>query len=175
MEITSADWETIRRVFRDGFASGFHFAVASIGEDGFPHVTPIGSVILGEAGRGLYVESYAQGLARRVERDPRVCVMAVNSSRWELLKTLWRGEADRPYGVRLFGHAGPRREATPDELSAFHRRVRHLRFLRGHGLLWGKLRTVRDVRFDSFEPVRIPPLGDPWASPAAPKGAPARD
>jgi hypothetical protein len=101
--------------------------------------------------------------------------MAVNSSKWGLLKALWRGEADRPYGVRLFGHAGPRREATADELSAFHRRVRHLRFLRGHGLLWGRLRTVRDVRFHAFEPVRIPPLGDPWASPAGRKVGAADD
>src|SRR5512138_1921882 len=106
MEITSSDWQTIRGVFRDGFAAGFHFAVASVGEDGFPHVTPIGSVVLGEPGRAIYTESYANGLGRRLERDPRVCVMALNSSRWEWLKTLWRGEATRPFGVRLYGTAG---------------------------------------------------------------------
>lgn len=163
MEITAAAWQTIRRVFRDGFAAGFHFAVSTVDEDGFPHVTPIGSMVLGEVGRGFYTESFAQGLGRRLERDPRVCVMALNSSRWELLKTLWRGEADRPYGVRLFGVAGARREATDAELERFARRVRRLRFLRGHGLLWGNARLVRDVRFHAFEPVRIPVLGDPWA------------
>ncbi len=162
MEITPADWEIIRGVFRDGFASGFHFAVATLGEDGFPQVTPIGSFVLGEVGRAFYTENFAQGLARRLERDPRMCVMAFNSSRWELLKTLWRGKALRPFGVRLFGRAGARREATADEAEYFSRRVRPLRFLRGHGLLWGKVRTVRDVRFHAFEPVRLPPLGDPW-------------
>jgi len=163
MEITSSDWQTIRGVFRDGFAAGFHFAVASVGEDGFPHVTPIGSVVLGEPGRAIYTESYAGGLGRRLERDPRVCVMALNSSRWELLRTLWRGEATRPFGVRLYGTAGERREATADELEGFARRVRRLRFLKGHALVWGKLRMVREVRFHAFEPVRLPPLGDPWA------------
>jgi uncharacterized protein len=162
MEMTAADWQTIRIIFREGFASGFHFAVATVGEDGFPHVTPIGSFVLGEVGRAIYTESYALGLARRLERDPRICVMALNTSRWELLKTLWRGKATRPYGVRLFGTAGARREATVDELEGFSRRVRPLRFLRGHGLLWGKMRTVREVRFHAFEPIRIPPLGDPW-------------
>jgi hypothetical protein len=162
MEITTADWEIIRRVLRDGFSSSFHFAVASVGEDGAPHVTPIGSLLLGEVGHGLYFEEYAAGLARRLRRDQRVCVMAVNGGRWELLKALWRGEARRPFGVRLHGTVGERRPATPEEIARFQRRVRHLRFLRGHGLIWGRLRTVREVTFQAFEPVRIGPLGDPW-------------
>jgi hypothetical protein len=162
VEITAADWQTIRAVFRAGFGTGFHHAVATLGEDGSPQLTPIGSLVLGEVGRGFYIESYALGLARRLDRDPRICIMAVNGGRWELLKALWRGKADRPFGVRLLGTAGARREATAEELEHFSRRVRPLRFLRGHALLWGKMRTVRDVRFHAFEPVRLPPLGDPW-------------
>ncbi len=162
MDITAADWEVIRRVLRDGFASSFHFAVASVDEDGAPHVTPIGSVMLGDPGHGLWFEEYAGGLARRLRTDQRVCVMALNSGRWALLKALWRGEARRPFGVRLHGTVGERRAATPAEVARFRRRVRYLRPLRGHALLWGKLRTVRDVTFHAFEPVRIGPLGDPW-------------
>jgi hypothetical protein len=169
MEITAADWEIIRRVFSAGFASSFHFAVASVGEDGAPHVTPIGSILLTEPGRGLFFDRYATGLAQRLQGDQRVCVLAVNGSRWELLKALWRGEARKPFGVKLHGTVGERRDATPDELERFRRRVHGLRFLRGHGLLWGKLRIVREVRFHAFEPIRIAPLGDPWPpSPAAP-------
>lgn len=165
MEITAADWTIIRRVFRDGFASSAHFAVATVGEDGAPAVTPIGSVVLGEEGHAFYFESFAAGLSRRLDRDPRLCVMALCGGRWELLKALWRGEARRPFGVRLHGTAGARRDATPAEVARFLRRVRPLRFLRGHGLLWRgprSLRTVREVRFHAFEPVRLPPLGDPW-------------
>ncbi len=164
LEITSADWQVIRRIFRDGFASNFQFSVASVGEEGAPHVTPIGSLVLESPGHGFYFEEYAGGLARRLQRDQRVCVMALNCGRWELLKALWRGEARRPLGVRLHGTVGERREATDDERDRFHRRVRRLRFLRGHALVWGRLRTVREVHFHAFEPVRIPPLGDPWPS-----------
>jgi hypothetical protein len=164
--ITEPDWEIIRRVLSDGFASSFHFAVASLGEDGAPHVTPIGSVVLGPPGQGLWIEEYASGLSRRLERDPRVCVMALNAGRWNLLKALWRGEVREPFGVRLHGTVGARRDATERELARFRRRVHPLRFLRGHDLLWGKhLRSVREVVFDGFEPVRVPPLGDPWPAP----------
>jgi hypothetical protein len=88
--------------------------------------------------------------------------MALNTSRWEFLRTLWRGRVDRPFGVRLLGTAGARREATSEELAFFARRVQRLRFLRGHGLIWGRMRMVREVKFHAFEPVRLPPLGDPW-------------
>jgi hypothetical protein len=148
VEITSADWQVIRRVFREGFASSFHFGVASVGDDGSPHLTPIGSLVLGEVGQGFYFEEYAAGLARRLQ----------------LLKALWRGEARRPFGVRLYGTVGERRDATATEIERLQRRVSSLRFLRGHRLVWGKLRTVREVRFHAFEPVRIAALGDPWPS-----------
>jgi uncharacterized protein len=169
VEITPADWKVIRRIFREGFASNHHFGVSSVGDDGSPHLTPIGSIVLGAVGRGVYFEEYAGGLSRRLQGDRRVCVMAVSSGRWELLKVLWRGEARRPFGVRLYGTVGERRDATPEELERFQRRVRRLRFLRGHRLLWGKMRTVREMRFHAFEPVRIAPLGDPW--PARPPAA----
>lgn len=170
MEITAADWEIIRRIFREGFASSFHFDVASVGEDGAPHVTPIGSIMLDQVGRGLFFDRYAGGLAHRLLRDQRICVLALNSSRWELLKTLWLGAARKPFGVKLHGTVGERRDATPEELERFRRRVHGLRFLRGHGLLWEKLRTVRELRFHAFEPIRIAPLGDPW--PPRPAAAP---
>ncbi len=160
--ITPARWHVVRRIFRDGFASQFHFAIASVGADGAPRITPIGSVALTGEGRGYYFEEYAAGLRRDLERDRRVCVMAVNSSRWELLKALLLGRVTRPFGVRLYGTAGERRPATPEEQARFSRRVSRFRLLRGHALLWGKLRTVRELRFDALEPVRIPPLGEAW-------------
>jgi len=39
-------WETIRAVFEEGYKSCSHFAVATVNEDGSPHVTPIGALIL---------------------------------------------------------------------------------------------------------------------------------
>lgn len=157
--ITPSDWQVIRDVFRRGFASSFHFAVASVAEDGSPHVTPIGSLVLRDQGRGVYFEEYPRNLPRNLARDPRVCVLAVDASRWALLRTLARGKVTRPFGVRLYGTAGERRPATPEEVGRVQRRVSRFRLLRGHQILWGRLRMVRDVRFHGFEPIRIPQLG----------------
>jgi hypothetical protein len=88
--------------------------------------------------------------------------MAVNCGKLDFLAALWRGRARKPFGVRLFGTAGKRRDATHGEVQRIMRRMRRLRFLRGHQLLWGKLRTVRDISFHAFEPVRLAPLGDSW-------------
>lgn len=160
--ITPERWQTVRRLFRDGFISSFHFSVATVTPSGAPRITPIGSLVLGEPGRGFYFEEYATGLRCDLELNPHLCAMAVNTSRWLLLGALLRGRASEPFGVRLHGTAGPRRPATPEESASFSRRVRLLRFFRGHQLLWGKLRTVREVHFDTMDPVRLPPLGDPW-------------
>ena len=53
-----ADWHVIKRLFRKSFASSFHYAIASVGQDGEPHVTPIGSLILGSPGQGVYFEAH---------------------------------------------------------------------------------------------------------------------
>ena len=40
------DWPTATGVFKRSFRSSFHYSVATVGPDGAPHVTPIGSVML---------------------------------------------------------------------------------------------------------------------------------
>jgi predicted pyridoxine 5'-phosphate oxidase superfamily flavin-nucleotide-binding protein len=39
-------WETIRTIFEEAYKSCSHFAIATVNEDGSPHVTPIGALIL---------------------------------------------------------------------------------------------------------------------------------
>jgi len=50
---------------------------------------------------------------------------------------------------------GERRQATPAEIALWRKRVGWTRWLNGHQLLWGNLRFVRDIHFDSIEPVRL--------------------
>ncbi|HWR72712.1 MAG TPA: pyridoxamine 5'-phosphate oxidase family protein, partial [Nitrospirota bacterium] len=60
-----------------------------------------------------------------------------------------------PPAVRLIGTAGERRKATDAEIRAFRRRVAPYRMFRGHDMLWKDLKHVRDITFDSFEPVHV--------------------
>lgn len=171
MSITAADWRIIRRLV----GGAPYCALATLDPDGAPDVTPIGSLRLGEMGRGYYFEEYAATLAGRFRRDARVCVLVLNGDWWSLLWAMLRGRSRQPLGVRLHGRVGERREATPEERDGFLRRVRALRFTRGYRLVWGgKMKTVREISFDRFEPVRIPPLGPAWpvereALPAGPE------
>ena len=97
----ATQWPWLRSLFREAFSSSLHFSLASVNADGSPHVTPIGSVLLGEPGRGLYFEVFTRELPRNVHRDSRMCILAVNSS-WGLwLRALWAGRFPHPPAVRL--------------------------------------------------------------------------
>ena len=63
-------WETIRAVFEEGFKSCSHFAVATVNEDGSPHVTPIGALILREDQTGFYFEENPTKDAAQSETKP---------------------------------------------------------------------------------------------------------
>jgi hypothetical protein len=149
-------WRTIRRVFAASFSSSLHFAIATIGEDGEPCVTPIGSVVLTDPGKGFYFEVYPTRLPRNVEKDARVAILGVNSGRWFWLKSLFLGRFVAPPAVRLRGRVvGEPRAPTTAERELFLRRVRPLRRLRGYKLLWSEFSHVRDLEIDSAEPVVI--------------------
>ncbi len=147
------NWDLIKSLFRDSFRSSFHFAVATVDENGAPHVTPIGSLMLGEPGRGFYFEKFARKLPGNLAVDNRVCVLAVNSSRWFWIKSLVKGEFGSLPALRLYGVAGELRPA--DEIALWQRRVRRARRTRGHELMWRDMDMVRDIRFNRMEAVHI--------------------
>lgn len=153
MEINDVKWNHIRRLFNDAFNSSFHYAIATINEDGTPHITPIGSLILDNNKKGFYFEEYVSNMSRNFQHNKRVCVMAVNSSTWFGIKSFFLGRFVSPPAVRLIGTVGEKREATPQELELFRKRVRKYLMFRGYDLLWSRLKYVRDIYFDSFEPV----------------------
>lgn len=57
--------------------------------------------------------------------------------------------------VRLLGEAGDVRAATPAEMALWQRRVRSVRFTKGHQKMWRNMRMVRDVTFTGIEPVHL--------------------
>lgn len=154
-KIDDATWRNLRNTLRRGANSSLHCAVASLNEDGSPHVSPIGSVMLTTPGRGLYFDVFASGLSRNLERDPRMTLLAVDSSRWFWLRSLIKGEfVDHP-GYRLIGTAGPRRDATDAEKERMARVVRFAKGLKGHALMWRDFGKVRDLELNLVKPIRL--------------------
>ncbi len=149
------DWNEIRKVFEEGLKTSHHYAVATVNPDGSPHVTPIGSLMLDDDCKGVYCEEFPKNMPRNLAHDQRVCVMALNNGLLFWLKSLFTGRFKKPVGVRLMGVAGKRREATPEESARWMKRVRPFRGLKGHDLLWKNLKHVREIHFDSCEPIRM--------------------
>jgi hypothetical protein len=149
------DWAMTREIFRRAFRSSFHYAIATVAEDGAPHLTPIGSVLLTDPGRGIFFDIFSSQLSQNLDRDPRICVMAVDSGKSFWLASLARGRFTGPPALRVTATAGQRRKATPTEQQRWLRRVRSVSRLKGHQLLWGNLTHVRDLTFHTALPVHL--------------------
>lgn len=151
-------WHQVRATMRRAQSSSLHSAIASVGADGHPHVTPIGSVMLTEPGRGVYLDVLNVQLARNIDHDPRLTLLAVDSRRRTWLTALLRGRFDTPPGFRLIGTASAARPLSDFERERFQRRVRLALRTKGGRLLWndGSKYQARDLTFTAVAPVRIP-------------------
>jgi hypothetical protein len=57
--------------------------------------------------------------------------------------------------VRLSGTVGELRNATADEVAAWQEKIAIANGTKGYKLLWEKFAKVRNIAFDSFEPVYV--------------------
>ncbi|GAH09230.1 unnamed protein product [marine sediment metagenome] len=73
----SNHWETIRGIFEEAYKSCLHFAVATVNDDGTPHVTPIGALFLRADQTGFYFDEYPSKMPENLRRNPRVCILAI--------------------------------------------------------------------------------------------------
>lgn len=154
MEIETS-WPEIKAVFRDAQETCRYCSIASVNEDGSPHITPIGSLFLRDNCTGYYFEEYSQKMANNFRHNKRVCVLAVNSGVLYWFRSIFSGRFPSPPGVRLSGTVGPRRLGTEEEIESFQQRVRTARKTKGYELIWQNLKHVRDIHFESFEPVHV--------------------
>ena len=154
MDLTS-NWKQVKSLFKATFKSSFHFSIASVTENGEPHVIPIGSLILGEPGHGIYFEEFPRHLPRNLGSNKKVCVLAVNSSKWFWFKSLLKGSFKTPPAVRLHGVVGELRQASELEIRLWNNRVKSVRFTRGHKIMWRNMAMLRDIEFNKIEPVDI--------------------
>ena len=169
------NWPQIRHLFSDAFRSSLHYAIATVGENGEPHVTPIGSLVLGRPGSEKKKKKFTRRMPRNLADGSRVCVLAVNSSRWFWIRSLFGGRFRQPPAIRLYGTAGTLRAATPREIALWQKRVRPLRFSKGHALMWRDMDQVREIHFDRIEPVNIGPMTvELWTHLAPPQESASR-
>ncbi|WP_084478865.1 pyridoxamine 5'-phosphate oxidase family protein [Nocardia jejuensis] len=153
-------WPQIKATVARGNRSTGHCAIASISPEGRPNVTPVGTVFLRDDQTGFYFDVYTSALARNIDANPEICLMAVDSGSWMWFRSLVSARFAAPPGVRLYGTAGNLRAATAEEREAAERRVRVAQVLKGGRALWSNFTHVRDLTFDSFRPVRYPTMMD---------------
>ena len=148
-------WEAIRAVFDEAYKSCMHLSVATVNEDGSPHVTPIGALILRDNKTGFYFEENPVRMPCNLKTNPRVCILAVNADKQFWLNALIDGKFKTAPAVRLLGNAGKRRKATSDEIALWQEKIALVKGTKGYELLWSHFSQVRDITFDTFEPVNV--------------------
>jgi uncharacterized protein len=163
-------WRTARAVVHRTRTSSLHCAIASVDADGCPHVTPIGSVMLGEPGQAVYLDVFNVALGRNLDRDPHCAILAVDSRKLTWARALLTGRFDVAPGVRLVGTVSPAREASSAEVERFGRSVRSAMRTRGGRQMWGNTSRLqaRDVTVTGVVPVRIPGMTSHlWSTPVS--------
>ena len=149
------DWKLIKKIFNQATDSSGHHALASVNKDGSPHITPIGSLMLGKVGKGFYFERFTANMPKNFESNKQVCVLAVNSSKWFWLKAILFGRFSSLPAVRLLGEVGEKREATKAELALWNKRVGSLSFTKGYKEMWAGMCMGREITFTEAKPVMI--------------------
>ena len=154
MEINDKKWKAIKKVFKKAQFTSFHFTIATVNKRGEPHVSPVGMFLLNDDMTGVYFEEFVSNTPKNYEHNKRVCVMAVNTGKWFWLKSLIKGKMHEPIGVRIIGNAGQRREANNEELRELNKLRGLFKWTKGYDLVWKNIKNVREIHFDSFEPMK---------------------
>lgn len=155
MNIEEKKWKNIKKLFTKAVLTTGHFAFATTDNDGKPHVTPITSLALTDNCKGYYFEEYPTHMVKNLKENKQICIMAVNSSKWSLIKALIKGKTSEPISIRLIGTVGEKREATQREQQKFLKFVWPYKWTRGYKMIWKNLNYVRDIDFTSYESVKV--------------------
>ncbi len=149
-------WPDIRVHFRKAYQSNFYFSIATVGEDGIPSVTPIGTLFLNDNMTGFYFEKYPKTIPQHANFNPNICVLAVNSNKWFWLKALFKGKFSVSPAIKLYGQLAKKRKATSKEMARLQRRMKLTRRTKGHKMLWNKdMNMVREINFTQASAMQL--------------------
>lgn len=159
MAINEQQWKHIRKFWGDSSHATLspsipYCALATVDEDGSPRMAPCSSLILGENQQGTYFNEFSRHMTRNLERNSRISVLLVNNRNWFWLKAVLLGKFDYAPGIRLVGRVGKKRTATLEEINSFKKPLKPLRIFKGYQPLWGAMKHVREIHFESFETVK---------------------
>lgn len=149
------DWTVIKKHVSDSFKTSLHVSIASVNKNGAPAITPIGTLFLNDNQTGFYFEKFSSGLTSNIEKNNKVCVLAVNSSKFFWLRSLFYGKFKKHPALKLHGELGQKRKATKEEIYALSRRMRATKRLKGNHYLWKNMEFVREVKFKDVEQIKL--------------------
>ena len=149
------DWKQIRYHFNRTFSQNLFVSIASVDDQNQPTITPIGTLFLNQDQTGFYFEKYPSKLPKHANTNPNICALAVNSSKWYWLKSLFKGKFKTAPAIKLYGQLGERRQATEQEIQRLQRRMKATKGLKGNTYLWQDMAFVRDITFTKVESVKF--------------------
>jgi len=150
-----AHWPSIKAHFKRFIRKNSYVSLATVRPDGQPSVSPVGSFCLNNDCTGYYLEKFTTSVAKNADQNPRVTVLGVDAGKWFWLKSIYKGRFDTVPGIKLYGVAGERRQATAAEKEKFLRLVKPLRRFKGYKLMWEDMDVIREIRFEDFELIRL--------------------
>lgn len=149
------NWTEIRKHFNKCFRTNFHVSLASVDKEGYPTVTPIGSLFLNSNQNGFYFEKFPTKLPENSIDHKNICVLAVNSNTFFWLISLFKGKFNSYPAIKLYGQLGHKRKATDNELKRLNARMRTTKLLKGNKYLWGNMEFVREITFTKAEKINL--------------------
>ena len=149
------DWPAIKMHFRVSWKSNLHVTIASVNNENKPTATPIGSLFLNADAAGFYFEKFPSRLPQDAVHHPDICVLAVNSSSWFWLVSLFKGRFNTYPAIKLYGILGEKRKATPEEKNRLLKRMRRTNRFKGHRYLWQNMDAIREIKFIRAEKINL--------------------
>ncbi len=146
------NWETVKKNFIACQKSSMGVVqIASVDEEGIPNMTPIGSLFLKKERTAFFCNRFPENLNQNLKNNDRICVIAMNSSKWFWMKSLFKGRFVTCPGIKLFGRVSPKRELKKDERAQWERMVKPFQFFKGYHLLWKDMSHASDIVFEDYE------------------------
>lgn len=152
MKITNAVY---KNKVKPLFSQAVFCSVATVNQQGQPHVTPIGSVVLTDKNSGWFFQKFTKNIPQNADHCQYATIMAVNDGKWFWLKSLIKGQFNHPPAMRILVKLGQLRPATEAESQKFKRRVSVFKHTKGHAMMWQDMANIREFEIIDYKPVYI--------------------